>query len=112
MGPETTNDYPGEGGQQLIGLGWTGPQLPELWDSKILLWFLPDSEPRITVLVRASSNLPDQPERDTLTFGEADFKDNPETHWGKELVKLKSVWLSSTSQYGTSMDEADRSRHS
>jgi hypothetical protein len=35
--------------------------LPELWESKIWSWVLWDPEPRMTVLARDSSNLPDQP---------------------------------------------------
>jgi hypothetical protein len=40
------------------------------------------------------------------TIWEADFKNNPKTHWGQKLTKWKSVWLSSTSQLDTSMLEA------
>jgi hypothetical protein len=35
-------------------VGW---RLPEPWDSKIWAWVLWDSEPRITVLAKASSSL-------------------------------------------------------
>jgi hypothetical protein len=39
------------------------------------------------------------------TISEADFKNNPKTHWWMKLTKCKSLWLSSRSQYDTSMYE-------
>jgi hypothetical protein len=39
---------------------WVVARLPGLWESKLWSWVPRDSEPRITVLVRTSSNLPDR----------------------------------------------------
>jgi hypothetical protein len=39
------------------------------------------------------------------TIWEDDFKNNLKTHWRKNLTKCKSVWLSSRSQYDTSIYE-------
>jgi hypothetical protein len=45
------------------------------------------------------------------TICETGFKNNPKTHWGNKLTKCKSGWLSSRSQYDTSMYETGGTRH-
>jgi hypothetical protein len=44
---------------EILRVSWTVARLPESWDSKIWSGVPHNSEPRITVLARTKSNLPD-----------------------------------------------------
>jgi hypothetical protein len=92
-GARYQEDCAGEVQRQVTGMDWTGRRSYTEWQSKMWSWVFWDSEPRITVLERPSSYLPDRqtvprivawklPKRQTIKYGLEGF--GTKNHWAGE----------------------------